>query len=62
MQNSRLTDIFKAYDPTVRQILREVLRVEQQYITDPLRTNSTALREIRQEIDRIIEEICKHEA
>ncbi len=62
MPESSLSNIFKEYDPRVQHVIREVLRIEQEYITDPLRTNSAALKDIRQRINRIIEEVCKGEA
>jgi hypothetical protein len=59
MQKSHLTEIFKSYDAEIQQLLREVVYVEQQYITANLNTNSAALKEIREKIDETIEEICK---
>ena len=55
MQKQQLTKLFKKYDPQTRKVLREVLRLEQQYITNPLRTNSSALRELREKIDGVLE-------
>lgn len=55
MLEQRIAEVFDQYDPRVRLILREVVRLEQQYITDPLRTNSAALKEIRERIDEIVE-------
>ena len=59
MQKSRLAEIFKEYDPTIQRLLKEVLQIEQQYITANLTTNSGALKEIREQMDEVIEEICK---
>ena len=59
MQKSRLAEIFKEYDPNTQSLLREVLQIEQQYITANLTTNSGALKEIREQMDEVIEEICK---
>ena len=59
MQKSRLAEIFKEYDPNTQRLLREVLQIEQQYITANLTTNSGALKEIREQMDEVIEEICK---
>lgn len=59
MQKNRLAEIFKEYDPNTQRLLREVLQVEQQYITANLTTNSGALKEIRERMDEVIEEICK---
>lgn len=61
MLGHRLTELFKDEDPAVQRILRDVLAIEQQYITEPLRTNSTMLKEVRQKIDLIIEEVCRDE-
>lgn len=59
MQKNRLAEIFREYDPDVQRLLREVLQIEQQYITANLTTNSGALKEIRERMDEAIEEICK---
>lgn len=59
MQKSRLAEIFKEYDPNIQRLLKEVLQIEQQYITANLTTNSGALKEIREQMDEVIEEICK---
>jgi hypothetical protein len=55
MQQKRLTELFQIYDEKTQQVLRDVLLLEQQYITRPLRTNSTAWRELRDKIDEAIE-------
>ena len=62
MLDKRLSAIFEDYDLEIQQTLKAVLTVEQQYITDPLITNSKALKEIRQKINEIIERVCKDEA
>ncbi|GEM_PF-2084115 len=59
MQKNRLAEIFKDYPPTIQHLLKEVLQIEQQYITANLNTNSGALKEIREKVDEIIEESCK---
>lgn len=59
MQKSRLAEIFKDYPADVQQLLREILQIEQQYITANLTTNSGALKEIRESVDEMIERICK---
>ena len=59
MQKNRLAEIFREYDPDVQRLLREVLQIEQQYITANLTTNSGALKEIREQMDKVIEEMCK---
>jgi len=59
MQKNRLAEIFKDYEPNIQHLLKEVLQIEQQYITANLNTNSGALKEIREKVDEIIEEICK---
>jgi len=59
MQKNRLAEIFKDYEPNIQHLLKEVLQIEQQYITANLNTNSGALKEIREKVDEIIEESCK---
>ena len=59
MQGQRLWELFEEYEPDVQQILREVLQLEQQYITAALRTNSAARRELLEKIDETIEKVCK---
>ena len=57
MQKQQLSKLFKQYDAQTQQVLHEVLRLEQQYITNPLRTNSSALRELREKIDATLERV-----
>jgi hypothetical protein len=59
MQKNHLDEIFKSYDSDVQRLLREIRHIEQQYITANLTTNSGALKEVREKIDQVIEEICK---
>lgn len=61
MLKHRITELFKDEDPAIQRILYKVLTIEQQYITEPLRTNSTVLKEVRQKIDLIIEEVYRDE-
>lgn len=61
MLEERLGSIFSKYEKPVQKILRDVLRLEQQYITDQLRTNSTALKEIKQKMDQVISEVAHDE-
>ena len=59
MKKDRLAEMFEVYESNIQQVLREVLYLEQQYITAPLRTNSLALKELREKIDEIIEDTLK---
>ena len=59
MQKQQLHDLFAKYDERTQHLLREVLRLEQQYITNPLNTNSSALRELKEKIDGVIEEVVR---
>jgi hypothetical protein len=59
VKKDRLVEMFEVYEPNVQRVLREVLYLEQQYITEPLRTSSIALKEIREKIDEVIEETLK---
>ena len=58
MQRHRLWELFEEYDPSVQQVLREVLHLEQQYITARLQTNSGARKELLEKIDEAIEKAC----
>lgn len=62
MLETRLSAMFEEYDLEVQRTLKAVLIIEQQHITDPLITNSKALKDIRQRIDEAIERVCKDEA
>lgn len=59
MKRHRLWELFEAYEPNVQQVLREVLHLEQQYITARLQTNSGARKELIEKIDEAIEKACK---
>ena len=59
MQKKQLQDLFKQYDERTQRILREALRLEQQYITYPFSTHSSAMREVKDKIDAVIEEVVK---
>jgi hypothetical protein len=61
MLKHRISELFEDEDPAVQRVLSKVLVVEQQYITEPLRTNSIVLKEVRKQIDNIIEEVCRDE-
>ncbi|MEZ4861656.1 MAG: hypothetical protein R3C14_10125 [Caldilineaceae bacterium] len=58
MQRHRLWELFEEYDPSVQQVLREVLHLEQQYITARLQTNSGARKELLEKVDEAIEKAC----
>lgn len=57
--HSHLIRIFKDYDPEIQKLLRQVLKIEQEYITDPLTRNSLTHKELRDKIDRVLEELTK---
>jgi hypothetical protein len=59
MQRHRLWELFETYEPSIQQVLREVLHLEQQYITARLQTNSGARKELIEKIDEAIEKACK---
>lgn len=59
MQRHRLWELFEEYDPSIQQVLREVLHLEQQYITARLQTNSGARKDLLEKIDEAIEKACK---
>ncbi len=59
MKHTPLTKIFKNHPPEVQKLLRQVLRLEQQYITSPLAPNSLAHKELKEKIDAVIEEMVK---
>ena len=54
-EKRHLNRLFKDCDPEIRELLRQVIRIEQRYITDPLKTNSFTHKELRQKIDKVLE-------
>jgi len=55
---SHLNRLFEQYPREVQQILANVLRLEQEYITDALHPSSQIYKELREKIDDEIEKVA----
>lgn len=54
---NHLSEIFAEYPADIQALLADVLRLEQQYITESLHPNSLAFKELRDKIDDAIEKV-----
>ena len=59
MLKERMRELFKTYDPEIQKLVADVLTIEQQYISFELKTNSKALKEIRDNIKQTIDRMVK---